>query len=170
MYERPIFPTTHISWLFPSTMMRSFRRRVATRKPIDCLHDKSPSSRETGGLKLRLSTDDAIFLPLLAKQDSVAGQCQQQAARNNAPLSAAIAWFGVQRSRGRLAAALDASQGADDVLRRLASLSGYFPASSLGGREPGAMLVSRISSRRGRCRRVTDAGAFWERTVAVMTW
>ena len=45
MCGRPVFPVTNISRLFPSIMMRSFRRRVTMTKSVDCSHH-DPQKRD----------------------------------------------------------------------------------------------------------------------------
>jgi outer membrane protein TolC len=62
---------------------------------------------EGGGFKSIVSGTDAIFAPLAAKQIVRARTADVQAARNEALLAVAQAYFNVQRARGRLAGAQD---------------------------------------------------------------
>jgi outer membrane protein TolC len=59
------------------------------------------------GLTARLATADAIFAPLAARQVLRARASDVQAARNDALLNTAEAYFNVQQARGRLAANVD---------------------------------------------------------------
>jgi len=59
------------------------------------------------GLTARVAMTDALFAPLAARQVLRATQLDGQAARNDALLAAAEAYFNVQQARGRLAAVQD---------------------------------------------------------------
>jgi outer membrane protein TolC len=59
------------------------------------------------GLTARFDTADAVFAPLAARQVLRARSIDVQTARNDALLATAEAYFNVQQSRGRLAAASD---------------------------------------------------------------
>jgi outer membrane protein TolC len=59
------------------------------------------------GLTARVATADAIFAPLAARQVLRARASDVQAARNDALLNTAEAYFNVQQARGRLAANID---------------------------------------------------------------
>ncbi len=61
-----------------------------------------------GGATFNFAVTDAIFQPLAARQVLAAREWDLQAARNDALLAVASAYFDVQQARGNLAAALDA--------------------------------------------------------------
>jgi outer membrane protein TolC len=60
-----------------------------------------------GGLSARMATADALFAPLAARQVVQARVLSVQAARNDALLATAEAYFNVQQARGRVSAAHD---------------------------------------------------------------
>src|SRR5262249_59389103 len=60
-----------------------------------------------GGLTARVATTDALFAPLAARQVLRARVIDVQAARNDALLAAAEAYFNVQQARALLAAYQD---------------------------------------------------------------
>jgi len=76
-----------------------------------------------GGATLDFAVTDAIFRPLAARQELAARQADLQAARNDALLAVAIAYFDVQESRGRLAAAIDSANKANDLVSRIKGLA-----------------------------------------------
>jgi outer membrane protein TolC len=76
-----------------------------------------------GGATLFFGVTDAIFLPLAARQELSARQWDLQAARNDALLAVAIAYFDVQQARGRLAGTLDAVAKNEDLVRRIEGLA-----------------------------------------------
>jgi outer membrane protein TolC len=67
---------------------------------------------------------DALFTPLAARQEVQAREALFQAARNDALLSVAEAYFNVQQARGELAGAQDAARRAAEVVRRTEGLAG----------------------------------------------
>jgi outer membrane protein TolC len=62
---------------------------------------------------------DAIFAPLAARQVVRAREAELQAARNDALLAVAEAYFNVQQARGELAGAIDAARRADEVAEKV---------------------------------------------------
>jgi outer membrane protein TolC len=70
-----------------------------------------------------LSFDKAIFDPLAARQEVNADRATLQAAANDTMLAVTNAYFGVEQARGELAAALDATRRAEEVLRRVRKLA-----------------------------------------------
>jgi outer membrane protein TolC len=80
------------------------------------------------GTSAVVSPDDAIFSSQAARHTLAARQSQVQAATNDSMLAVTNAYFLVQQSRGDLAAAQDATQRTEDILRRVRSLaSGLVP-------------------------------------------
>jgi outer membrane protein TolC len=75
-----------------------------------------------GGLYAMVATTDAIFEPLAQRQVVRARESQVQAARNDALLAVAEAYFTVQQARGRLAGAEDVVAKSRDLARRIADL------------------------------------------------
>ena len=76
-----------------------------------------------GGATLNFAVTDAIFAPLAARQALAARESDLQAARNNALLQVATAYFDVQQSRGRLAGTLDAVMKAEGLVKQTAGLA-----------------------------------------------
>ena len=76
-----------------------------------------------GGATLSFAVTDAIFRPLAARQELAARQSDLQAARNDALLQVATAYFDVQQARGRLAGTLDAVDRAEGLVKRTAGLA-----------------------------------------------
>ena len=66
---------------------------------------------------------DALFGPLAARQVVRAREAALQAARNDALLTVAEAYFNVQEARGNLAGAEDVFRRAEEVLRRTSGLA-----------------------------------------------
>jgi outer membrane protein TolC len=75
------------------------------------------------GTTLVVGITDAIFRPLAARQQLAARQWDVQSARNDALLAVAVGYFDVQEARGRLAGNADSVAKAQDLERRIASLS-----------------------------------------------
>lgn len=69
------------------------------------------------------SFNDAVFVPLAARQTLRARQAQVQAAANDTLLNVTEAYFNVQQARGELGGALDAVRRAEDLLRRVQGLA-----------------------------------------------
>jgi outer membrane protein TolC len=85
--------------------------------------DNKNSYYAGGGATITFAVTDAIFRPLAARQELAARQADLQAARNDALLSVANAYFDVQESRGRLAAAIDSADKANDLVNRISGLA-----------------------------------------------
>jgi outer membrane protein TolC len=82
-----------------------------------------------GGATLSLAHTDAIFLPLVARQDLAAREFDVQSARNDALSLVAQTYFDVQEARGQLASALDVQTKAEELVVRVTSLAkGLVPA------------------------------------------
>ncbi len=75
------------------------------------------------GAQLFVSSTDAIFAPLAARQVVQARNFTVQAARNDALLSVSEGFFNVQQARGRMAGAEDAVAKAQALVKRVKSLS-----------------------------------------------
>jgi len=76
-----------------------------------------------GTLSLFVSAADAIFAPLAAQQVLRARTNDIQAARNDALLTTAEAYFNVQQARGQLAGAQDVAEKAQKLVRTITALS-----------------------------------------------
>ncbi len=76
-----------------------------------------------GGPYAVVSTTDAYFAPLAARQVLRSRTLDLQAARNDALLSVAEAYFNVQQARGRLAGADDSATKAEALVQRVDALS-----------------------------------------------
>jgi outer membrane protein TolC len=87
------------------------------------IQDDKYSVGAGGGATLNFAVTDAIFLPLAARQELAARQSDLQAARNNALLQVATAYFDVQQARGRLAGTLDAVARAEALAKHTAGLA-----------------------------------------------
>jgi outer membrane protein TolC len=75
------------------------------------------------GLSAIFATTDAIYEPLSAKQILKARQYEIQAAKNDALMEVAVAYFNVQQSRGRLAGAIDTVTKGKDLVKKTEVLS-----------------------------------------------
>jgi outer membrane protein TolC len=81
------------------------------------------------GLSANVSATDALFVPLAARQVLLARQFDVQAARNDALLAAAEAYFSVQLARGRLA-------GNQDVVAKGLEMAKAIDFAQLGSSRP----------------------------------
>ncbi len=70
-----------------------------------------------------ISSNDAIFAPLAARQIVRARQADLQAANNDSLVSVTDAYFNVQQARGELAGAVDATQRMQELVRRTERLA-----------------------------------------------
>ena len=75
------------------------------------------------GLSAIFATTDAIYEPLSARQILKARQYEIQAAKNDALMEVAVAYFNVQQSRGRLAGAIDTVTKGKELVRKTEVLS-----------------------------------------------
>ncbi len=75
------------------------------------------------GPNVVFNISDAIYAPLVAKQDLRARRAQQQAAANDSTLAVAEAYFGVQQARGELAGAAVALTKAEEAARKAEKLA-----------------------------------------------
>ncbi|QDU18504.1 Outer membrane efflux protein [Urbifossiella limnaea] len=70
-----------------------------------------------------VSTADAVFGPLAARQLVRAAEADARAARNDTTLAVAVAYFNVQQARGEVAGAADALRRAEDLVARTEKLA-----------------------------------------------
>jgi outer membrane protein TolC len=70
-----------------------------------------------------VSTSDAVFAPLAARQVARAAQFDAQASRNDTTLSVAVAYFNVQQARGEVAGAAESLRRAEDLVARTEKLA-----------------------------------------------
>lgn len=70
-----------------------------------------------------VSTSDAVFGPLAARQVVRAVQADARTARNDTTLAVAVAYFNVQQARGEVAGAADALRRAEDLVARTEKLA-----------------------------------------------
>ncbi len=75
-----------------------------------------------GGLAAVVSTADAIFVPLAARQVVRSRTIDIQTARNDAVLAVAEAYFNVQQARGQLAGAQDTVEKSKQLVRTVTAL------------------------------------------------
>jgi outer membrane protein TolC len=82
------------------------------------------------GTAALFSPNDAIFTPLVARQQLRARQADLQAAANDTLVAVTDAYFTVQQARGELAGALEATQRTLNIVKRTRQLvpSGLVPA------------------------------------------
>jgi outer membrane protein TolC len=66
---------------------------------------------------------DAVFAPLVAKQQLLAGEAKLQAAANDTLVAVTDAYFTVQQARGELAGFVDATRRMEDVVARTRNLA-----------------------------------------------
>lgn len=70
-----------------------------------------------------VSTSDAVFAPLAARQIVRATEFDAQASRNDTTLAVALAYFNVQQARGELAGSLESLRRAEDLVSRTEKLA-----------------------------------------------
>jgi outer membrane protein TolC len=70
-----------------------------------------------------ISTSDAVFAPLAARQIARATRFDAQASRNDTTLSVAIAYFNVQQARGEVAGAAESLRRAENLVARTEKLA-----------------------------------------------
>jgi outer membrane protein TolC len=70
-----------------------------------------------------VSTSDAVFAPLAARQVKRAMQFDAQTSRNDTTLSVAVAYFNVQQARGEVAGAVESLRRAEDLVARTEKLA-----------------------------------------------
>jgi outer membrane protein TolC len=76
-----------------------------------------------------ISTSDAVYAPLAARQVVCARRAEVEASSNDSLLHVGEAYVGVQQARGEIAGALDAAQRANELLRRVEKLApGLIPS------------------------------------------
>src|SRR5262249_11555208 len=76
-----------------------------------------------GGLFARFAAADALFAPLVARQVLRSREIDAQAARNDALLAVAEAYFSVQAARGRVAGTQDVLDKAGDLRDKVRALA-----------------------------------------------
>jgi outer membrane protein TolC len=76
-----------------------------------------------GGPQAVISTSDAVYAPLAAKQVARAAQAEAQAARNDTTLAVVTSYFNVQQARGELAGSVEALRRADALVARTEKLA-----------------------------------------------
>jgi outer membrane protein TolC len=70
-----------------------------------------------------LNVNDAIFAPLVARQQLQARQADHQAASNDTMLAVSTAYFAVQQARGELAGAVEATRRTEELLETIKKLA-----------------------------------------------
>ena len=70
-----------------------------------------------------LNVGEAIFAPLVARQQLRSREADRQAAANDTLLAVTDAYFNVQQARGELAGAAEATRRTDELLRRVRKLA-----------------------------------------------
>ena len=70
-----------------------------------------------------LSVNDAIFAPLVAKQQVRAGEANSQATANDTLVAVTDAYFTVQQARGELAGASETTRRMEELVRRTMKLA-----------------------------------------------
>jgi outer membrane protein TolC len=109
----------HVAWL-PSLHAGAgyYRHDGAVQGASGTLYDnRKDQFLAGGGVTMDIAATDAIFAPLAARQIVRAREIDIQAARNDALLSTAEAYFNVQRARGAMA-------GAEDIVAKAHELAG----------------------------------------------
>ncbi|MBY0232157.1 MAG: TolC family protein [Gemmataceae bacterium] len=75
------------------------------------------------GPTMQFAFTDALYAPLAAKQELRARREEEQAARNDSAMAAALAFFEVQRARGEVAGGLEAVRKAGELVGRVSKLA-----------------------------------------------
>lgn len=75
------------------------------------------------GPQAQVSTSDAMFAPLAARQVVRAVQADARTVRNDTTLAVAVAYFNVQQARGEVAGAAEALRRAEDLVARIEKLA-----------------------------------------------
>lgn len=140
----------HVLWL-PTLYVGGdyFRHDGRIQDIVGHVFTTSRSSVMVGaGPSAVFALSDALYAPLAARQVLRARQAEAQAARNDAMLAVAEAYFNVQQARGELAGAADALRRSDELLRRVEKLAeGLVPA----------VEVNRARAERSRRRQAVES-------------
>ncbi len=88
------------------------------------IRDDKTALAAGGGATMYFGVTDAIFQPLAARRELAARQSDLQAARNDALMYVALAYFDVQQARGTFAGTRDAVAKAEVLVNKTAGLAG----------------------------------------------
>ena len=89
----------------------------------DILDDSHQGAVLGAGPTVNLDIGQAIFAPLVARQQLASRQANLQAASNDTLVAVTDAYFNVQQARGELAGALAATQRTEELVRRTKKLA-----------------------------------------------
>ncbi len=89
----------------------------------DILHDSHQGVVLGAGPSVNLDIGQAVFAPLVARQQLAARQADLQAASNDTLVAVSDAYFNVQQARGELAGAMAATKRTEELIRRTKKLA-----------------------------------------------
>jgi outer membrane protein TolC len=124
-----VLEQAQVLWLPTITVGGDYNRHDGKQQDtMGNVFDNSRSSLMFGvgtgiGTSAILNVGEAIFAPLVARQQALARQADFQAASNDTLVTVTEAYFTVQQARGELAGAIDARQRMDDLVRRTRQLA-----------------------------------------------
>lgn len=116
---------SEVLWLPNLNVGTDFYRHDGLDQSTDgtMIRDHKSAFAAGGGATMDLGVTDAIFRPLADRQELSARQWDVQAARNDALLQVALAYFDVQQARGILAGTADAVDRANVLVQKTTSLA-----------------------------------------------
>ena len=89
----------------------------------EIFNDRHSSFTVGAGPAAVLTVTDAIFAPLVARQQIRGRQADRQAASNDTLIAVSDAYFTVQQAHGELAGAMDATRRTEELVRRTKKLA-----------------------------------------------
>ncbi len=114
-----------VLWLPNLNVGASYYRHLGTDQSTngDVIVDDKTAVGAGGGATFNFALTDAIFRPLADRQELAARRLDLQAARNDALMEVAVAYFYVQQARGTLAGTLDAVAKGEVLVQRITGLA-----------------------------------------------
>jgi outer membrane protein TolC len=122
----------HVLWLPTLTVGGDYNRHDGRNQDtMGNVFDNSRSSMMAGvgtgiGPAAILNVNDALFAPLVARQQLRARQADRQTASNDTLVAVSDAYFSVQQARGELAGAAEATRRTEELFRRTRKLAPEF--------------------------------------------
>ena len=124
-----VLEQAEVLWLPTVTVGGDYNRHDGRQQDtMGNVFDNSRSSLMFGvgtgiGTAAVLNVGDALFAPLVARQQALARQADLQTAANDTLVAVTDAYFTVQQARGELAGAVDATRRTQDLVRRARQLA-----------------------------------------------
>jgi outer membrane protein TolC len=124
-----VLEQAQVLWLPTITVGGDYNRHDGRNQDtMGNVFDNSRSSTMFGvgtgiGQAAVLNVTDAVFAPLVARQQLRAREADRQAASNDTLVSVSDAYFNVQQARGELAGAIEATRRTEDLVARTRELA-----------------------------------------------